>query len=167
MWNDINTMVLFCEDIREEKGDIFTLVGILPDTVNLRASKVDGNENISGGVNKVLTKLCVYARINFDPRADVGEPKVQISTPDGTVLAHTVVQEALIAKAKQNAIDRGNLQSGIIVRLVLTAFQPPPEGIIKAEVVIKGHSRLAGFLNFKRASEPSTSSSESAPPSVQ
>jgi hypothetical protein len=166
MWNDINTMALFCEDIREEKGDVFTLVGILPDTVNLRESGASGGDPSAGGINRILTKLCVYARINFAPEIDIGEPKVQLSTPDGNIFAQSIVKDTLIAKAKKNAIDRSNLQAGIIVRLVLTAFQPPSEGTIKAEVVIKGQARLAGTLNFRRYSEP-VSSRAPAPPSMQ
>ena len=143
----INVMALFCEDIREEKGDIFSLIGLMPDNVNL-ADKTDGVTR-EGQARKLLGKLCLFVRINFDPDIDIGAPEIKLVMPDGESIAIGEIEHSLIQKSISETKENGNLLAGVMSRAVFWGFNPPTDGSIKVEVYINGETYLAGALKFK------------------
>lgn len=158
----LSVMALFCEDIREEKGDIVTLVGILPDTVNFEEPP---NETPMGQITRVISKLCIYARVNFDPTMDLGVPQMWLVMPDGERLPLGDISSDIVGKSKSEAANKGNLLAGIVSRIVLAGFRPP-NGSVKLEVEINGETHLGGTLLFKGAAPPpSISASVTLPPS--
>jgi hypothetical protein len=140
-----NVMALFCEDIREEKGDIVTLVGILPDFVKVEEASPSGVTE--GQSAKFLSKLCIYLRINFDPTVDLGTPQVGLTMPNGERIMLGSIGADVVEKAKSQAKEQGNLLAGVISRVVLAGFRPP-KGVVKVEVEISGETTLAGVVNF-------------------
>jgi len=146
----LSIMAFFCEDIREEKGDIFTLIGILPDTVRLQEQ---GSGVVESGepVRLLLPRLCIYVRINFDPAMDLGPTDISLVLPSGERLAIGRVGQDIIDRSRTEAKARGNLLSGVVSRAVIGGFRPP-EGAIKVEVNIQGDIYLAGALMFSHPS---------------
>jgi hypothetical protein len=141
----VTAMALFCEDIREEKGDVVTLVGILPDTLNLETA--DGATIETGQTQKFLSKLCLYVRINFDPDFPLKVPRIRLVLPKDEILSVGEIGSDVIEKAKSEAAAKGHLLAGVISRAVLIGFRPP-EGTAKVEVEINGETYLAGALTF-------------------
>ena len=139
----ISIMALFCEDIREEKNDIVTLIGILPDTVNVEAPPSESPAQIT----KLLSKLCIYVRINFDPTMELGTAQIWLAMPEGERLALGEIGSDIAEKSQQEATARGNLLAGVVSRVVLAGFQPP-KGAVKVEVSVKGETHVAGAITF-------------------
>jgi hypothetical protein len=151
-----NIMALFCEDIREEKNDIVTLVGVLPDTLNVVSTS--NSDSVS-----ILSKLCIYIRINFDPELDIGEPAVRLLLPEGEVLSLGNIGAEIVSKARTQAKEKGNPLAGVITRVVLAPFRPPRGGVVILEVVLNSVAHIVGALNFIVQTEAVTSSNVEQP----
>lgn len=151
----VNIMALFCEDIREENGGVFTLVGILPDNVNISAVNADQSTipKIPSSI-RVLGKLCIWIRINFAPDYEVGEALIRMVTGDGEQHNLGSVRKATIDEAREKAKARGNLLAGVISRVVLGNFDfSKAIGPLKLEVDLNDETYLAGTLNIQFRSE--------------
>lgn len=145
----LNVLALFCEDIREEKDDIVTLIGIMPDIVNLEVGNVRPD---SGGTKRMLSKLAIYTRINFDPDLDVGLPEATLIVTNQEPIKLGNVDDNLVNKAKSEAKAKGALLAGIVVRATIWRFSPPENDSIRVEIDIKGQKYLAGALRFQSVS---------------
>lgn len=158
-----NLMALFCEDIREEKGGSLMLIGLLPDTVNLKAPDATGTITQieeDQEPDKLLAKLCVYLRINFDPAFDLGEPTMRLVLPNDEAIPIGTISAAVAKKAASEAKEKGNLFAGLISRAVLVGFRPPKMGTVKVEITISGKAYVAGALNFQMDGKKPTSPTE-------
>ncbi|HSC19433.1 MAG TPA: hypothetical protein VLC74_11005 [Rhizomicrobium sp.] len=156
----ISVMGLFCEDIREEKNDILTLVGLVPDNANVAG----GDEPIPAGKTKVIPKLCVYVRINYDPKNPCGSAAVRLIMPDGSKHPLGDIDAALMETGRAQALARGNLLAGVTFRAVMSPLPVKSGGHLKVEVEIGSETHLAAALNLNFVSNAATAS---APPSVQ
>ncbi|MCW5729514.1 MAG: hypothetical protein KIT20_02055 [Alphaproteobacteria bacterium] len=143
----LSVMALFCEDIREEKNDQVTLVGLFPDTVQVDMLP---NGIAEGQAVRFMAKLCVYVRINFDPGTDIGEPQVWLSLPDGGRLSLGTIGADVVAKSRSESEAKDTLLAGVISRVVLGGFRPP-QGTIRVEVDVKGTTHLAGAMKFNHS----------------
>jgi hypothetical protein len=151
-------MALFCEDIREEKNDTVTLIGILPDTVNVGEPPNPANGPISGDSSaRALTKLGIYTRVNFDPRKEIKEIDIRLILPNEQAIDLGKIGADVIKKSKDEAIARGNPLAGVIGRAVAAGFQIPKFGVVKLEVTIDGKAHLGAALNFRKAPEVTSS----------
>lgn len=139
-------MALFCEDIREEKGDILTLIGLMPDTVNLETT--DGKQESSRS-QRMLGKLSVYTRINFDPDLDIEINDISLVMPNGDPIRIGDISPALVSKARQQAKEQNNILAGIVSRASMWGFAAPEAGSIRVVVTINGEKYLAGALRFQ------------------
>lgn len=153
----INVLALFCEDIREEKDNVLTLIGIMPDNVNLENPSNTPPEG--GGTKRMLSKLSIYTRINFDPNLDIGVPEVCLVLPNNEIINMGNIDPTLVAKAQAEAQEKGALLAGIISRAAIWGFAPPENESIKVEVTINGEKYLAGALRFQ-SPQSATSSTE-------
>lgn len=163
---NFSVMALFCEDIREEKGDVVSLVGVMPDNVELVQSDGTPGSVIEGEAPRIMAKLCVYFRINFDPSFDIGTPDLHLIMPDGDVLPVGKISEDIVRKARAQAKEKNNVLAGVISRVVMAGFKPPKMGPMKLEAVINGESYIAGALSFRLKEEKAApASSDSQRPS--
>jgi hypothetical protein len=154
-------MALFCEDIRDEANGILTLVGILPDHINVaNPPDKDGNAPIPdpAAQHKNLSRFSVYARIGFDPDYDLGEPVFTLKLPHGEILALGTVTADVVTKAKREAKERGTPLAGIVFRVAFGSFPLKKLGVAKLEVKIGKRTILAGALNFTAENQKATSS---------
>lgn len=143
----VSAMALFCEDIREEKGDTVTLVGLLPDTVTIEQPTSNGGAEQT---TKLISKLCVYVRVNFDPDMRLEPPKIWLVMPDGERLGMGSVTPEIIQKAQSESKAKGNLLAGIVSRVIMAGFRPL-NGSVKVEVDVGDETILAGALTFNLA----------------
>jgi hypothetical protein len=72
--NDISIVALFCSDVRQEKGGTETIVGVLPDNVNL--------PSIPGP----FAQICVYVRMHMRPSFRPAQIISRLMLPDGSEL---------------------------------------------------------------------------------
>lgn len=166
--NKFNVTTLFCEDIREERDNTFTLIGILPDQINLEirddtaAASTAPDRPASDRParplpkipTKTLSKLSIYIRINFDPTFDIGAPIVRVIAPGGQVAVTRVMERELVQKAMIEARERGNPLAGVVTRVNIEQFRPPV-GSIRVEAEINGEIHLGGAVNFRLVSKVS------------
>ena len=144
----VSAVALFCEDIREEKGDVDTLIGILPDNVNV-SSEIKSGEPGQPILPRVLSKLCIYVKLNFDPSEEFTEGKAQLVLPDGTRKDVGVIRPQTISEAKIKAKENGIPVAGIKLRMVFGGFQVRGSGLMMVEMVLGDRTYLAGAINFK------------------
>ncbi len=150
-------MALFCEDIREEKGGIFTLVGLMPDNVNVTALAAGGHQaGAAGETARLVGKLCVYIRINFDPDYKVDEIKLNLIVNDSEEVDLGTISIETIRSAAQKAKERGNALAGVISRAVFAGFNFDKAGPLKVNAVVNGETYLAGALNIQFNTENMT-----------
>jgi hypothetical protein len=140
-----SVIALFCEDIREEQNSIVTLVGVMPDNINV-AQPGDRQGNVIS--SKHLSKLCIYVRINFDPSAMYQSGRLRLILPNETTHDLGEIDAATMQKARNNAVAKGNALAGLITRAVLVGFTLPKLGVMKVEVTLDDQIFLAGALNF-------------------
>ena len=134
----VSVIALFCEDIREEKDDVVTLIGLMPDNVNV----------VMGHGGRILSKICLYVRLNFDPEYNLGEVKMNLITPDNARLPLGSIDLETVNVARSQAKARGNPIAGVISRAVLAGVRPAT-GPLCVEVSYQDMTHLAGALNFE------------------
>lgn len=140
---EVSAVGIFCEDIREEKSGQNTLVGVLPDAINI------------AGAPAMLAKLCVYVRIHISPAdADPGPISARIIMPDGTELVANEVEKEKIVTAREKAIAGGNPILGFILRFSATPLPVATPGRILAEVTIGPHKSICGSLALNLTPSP-------------
>jgi hypothetical protein len=142
----LNAMAVFCEDIREEKNDILTLIGLLPDTVELQFPSP--RDAAASTAVALVDKLCIYIRINFDPESELSITEMRLVMPDSTMIPIGQFDQELIEKAKSEAKTKGNILAGVISRATMSGFRPPI-GLVRVEADINSETHLLGTLMFK------------------
>jgi len=141
-------IALFCEDIREEKTGLRTLIGVLPDNV------------IAGSVPGLLPKLFCYFHIHLDLESDVRQIKARIKFPGGPILEAANFDE-LIEATKAEAKAQGTPFAGLMAHIGVVPAPIQQLGRIEAFVEVDGTEYLCGTLNLI---QPATASIASAPP---
>lgn len=163
MKQPFNVVALFCEDIREEKRDLRTLVGLIPDNVNVASPPMatsPGAQVTHGPVEApLISKLCVYVRLNFDPNFDLGDVHAYLVQPDGSDVDMGPLDASVVAQAKATAIERGNPLAGVIFTITMGNLGLPKSGLMKMEVEVNGERYLAGALTFRDAANDASTAS--------
>jgi hypothetical protein len=134
---------VFCEDIREEKGGQLTIIGILPDNVNMPPRP----EGASPATRVVLPKLGLYLRILMETEADVEPITVKLLLPEGEEIVLAEVDAALIAQSKKEAADRKLPVAGIVNQALMQGFRAPT-GTMYAAIETGGQRHICAVLNL-------------------
>jgi hypothetical protein len=143
---------LFCEDIREEKTNLRTLVGVLPDNVQV------------GNLPGFLPKLCVYFHIHLDLDSDVKQIKARIRFPDGATIEVSDF-EKLIEPVKAESKATGMPFAGLISTATVMPVPITQIGKINAIIEVDGTEYVCGALNLVPVETTAPTASE--PPSGQ
>lgn len=149
----ISIIGLFCEDIREEKAGTDSLMGILPDNLNVPGPGM-------------IPKLALYTRFHIDPAIDPGTIAIRIDHPNGDRMMLTTLDPALIKKARDDAMAGGFPIAGLISRSGFGNFPLQAEGVIKAVAIVSGQEIVCANLKVKFV-RPASGPSVSAPPAAQ
>jgi hypothetical protein len=134
---------LFCEDIREEKAGTVTIIGIYPDNITVESTPFN------------FAKLAVYTRINF-PVAGV-LPKaiaLRLIGTDGKEIPLASFDQALIAKAQKESLDKGATNAGLIGSAVLVPLPVRQAGRMNVIARIDDQDYVCGTLNVQLAKKP-------------
>jgi hypothetical protein len=151
----VSIIALFCEDIRTEAQGTDSLVGIMPDNLNVPQFPF------------ILPKLSIYLRVLFDRRMDLKPIGVGMRIPgvQGDVQM-TVLDDNLISSAREKSESNESPVLGLIARAVLSPFPVPSPGRILVVAKVQGKERICGGLNVQKIpqAEPTTSSATSKRP---
>jgi hypothetical protein len=131
---------LFCEDIREEKAGTDSLIGIMPDNIQV--------PNVPG----MLTKLALYTRMNIDVKFDPGAISLLLVAPDGHRTLLSEIPSELITKAIREANEKGAPYAGIISRTGFGTFGVQKPGRVVVVANTGGEDHFVAALNFEIAS---------------
>lgn len=152
----ISIVALFCQDIREEKDNVVSLIGILPDNLLTPKIAADAQGFVRSSL-RVLSSLHIYLRINFDPDFDLPEAQMRIVLPTDEIVEVGKISSDVIAQSRSQAKEAGLPMAGVLSRLGIGGFAMPKPGLLKFEVVLGDEVHLAGALNFKLVEEDVTS----------
>lgn len=140
---------LFCDDVRREIGGTDTVVGILPDNINVPNK---------GGA---LPRLAVYIRVLFEPDEPIGKISAVLKTPTGETVNLGFVSEQLAQEAAAGARENDLPIAGIILRAVMTPFPIPEIGKFEAVVIHNDQNHTCAVLNI-RLNDPNASGQPAA-----
>jgi hypothetical protein len=147
---DTRVIALFCEDIREERSGQDTLIGIMPDNINM------------GRYPSAVPKLGLYIRAHIDP----DNPPSQIVAKLKTSWAESEIGRAekeLIELAAEQSKQKGIPLAGVILKAIIAPFQLKQPGLALLTVSIDGgEDAPCAVLNFLEP--PAISSNEKPPP---
>lgn len=137
--SQVSVITIFCEDVRQEKSGAETLIGVMPDNVNL--TQIPGN----------LAKLAIYTRISFPSDYNLGPVTISISTPWKDEQVLTVLDENFVSTAISDAKQKSGPLVGLISRAVSAPFVVNSAGRVKVFAKIGDRKILSGSLNFALA----------------
>jgi hypothetical protein len=132
-----SSICFFCEDIREEKSGADTLVGVLPDVLNIPTTPV------------LLPKLALYFRIVFPLLKTPTKISSHLQTPwQSELINFGEIPEAQMASAIDDARAQHNDGVRFNAKIILSPFSITMEGKIYAITSIDNTNILAGSLKF-------------------
>lgn len=131
-------VTFFCEDIREEKSGLSTLIGVMPNNIN------------TTDFPAVFPKIGLYTRINFSPDDEVGDISIwyHVSGAEKTLL--TRIDSALVLKAKSEAKRGGVPMAGLISKSLLPAFTIMKAAVVTAIVQVGDREIITGGINVDK-----------------
>jgi hypothetical protein len=142
----------FCEDIRIEKTEQDTIIGVLPDTM---AAPV---------FPSITPRLGIYLRVHIDPQKPPKKIVAKFSTPWGETFDVGLADGDLINSAVSQAAEKGLPLAGIVLKAMMAPFVMQTAGLAVATVSIDdGRDDVCAMLNMIEATEPATSSNEPQP----
>ncbi|MBI2720370.1 MAG: hypothetical protein HY245_02880 [Rhizobiales bacterium] len=134
--NKVSAIALFCEYIRVESAGTETLIGILPD--NIQVDRFPG----------IFPSLHVYTRIHLDPGCDDLAIVVRLlSQRDITIIENEIPPDLLrrtLADARKSAAPI----AGLISRLSAMPFPIEEEGRLRVVATIGKEELLCGAINI-------------------
>ncbi len=136
--SDWNVVGLFCEDIREEKTGVHTLVGVFPD--NLNVSELPG----------MMPKLCIYVRFHLDVNADVRSITAMLRFPTSEQSLGGFDPD-LIKKTQEDSRKKGTPLAGLILKGISGPIKIPGPGRILAIAKVNDDEIVCGSLNIQKA----------------
>ena len=137
--NSINVIAIFCDDIRDEKSEQQTLVGILPDNIVL--------DRIPGA----LSKIGFYVRIHAPLDLPLKDVSLTITESDGKVVPLSTFEQSIIEESRKVSRDNGFSYVGLVTRAMAVPFNVSKAGLVHITVSIDGAEYHAGSLNFIEA----------------
>jgi hypothetical protein len=138
-----SVVAFFCEDVRQEAEGKFTLIGIYPDNMSLQGSVPEGQ-------SIALPKMCVFARISFDPHDDTAIAAKMLN-PDGSETSFGALDQKAITEAKNSALQQKNPIAGVNLIVQSTPFLVPAFGRYLLEITVGKETFVAGSLNISSA----------------
>jgi hypothetical protein len=141
----------FCDDVREEKGNKETIVGIYSDTVSV--SSFPG----------AFKRITIYVRIQADVDQEVSTLKLFLSVPgvegEGEVGIFSLDG---LKEGQERSKQRGLPFITLITQATIEPLMVPSEGLIKATLQFNDHRTVVAAMLVRLRSSPS---SASEPPS--
>lgn len=159
----VNVIGFFCEDIREEKTGLITLVGVLPDNINIPQPPPDSPPVPTA---TLIGKLGLYVRFSYGLEETPRGAKISLRFPEEFgELNLGVVEPEVFEKAASQARENNLPHAGVVHHAILHGFQIPGPGLVVAVVEMKGEKQICAILNVVSVASSSPSSTASVQPS--
>jgi hypothetical protein len=140
-----DVICVFCEDVRDELSGQQSLIGILPDIINIEGPPPPTPNSIAH-----LPKLGCYLRAHFFTEG--GQPKevmARIENNKGAVIARTQWKPEMVTQAFDNANSNQMPFAGLIFKFVMGPVPiGAPGGRLTAILTVDGEDSVAGALNI-------------------
>jgi len=162
----MNVVGVFCEDIREEKSGQSTLIGILPDNINVPPPPPPTAGRAPTGL---IPKMGLYVRINLNlDEDDPGETTLKLLFQDGREIVLGIISPEIFIRSKAEAKSKGLPVAGILSSAVITPFPAPnPPTLVTAVLDTKNGRVICAVLNMVLEPAKSISSTVSPQPTSQ
>jgi len=141
----LHAVGLFCEDIREEKSGELTLIGLLPDNINVPPPPAELADKT---IAAFMPKLGLYLRINLDVAHDRSPMTLKLVFHDGTEQPIGEVPTEIIEQSQREAIAKNLPIAGIVSRIVMMPFRVHSGGIMQAVLGTKDGDHTCAVLNL-------------------
>lgn len=144
-----NCVGVFCEDIREESGGTHTLVGVMPDNINVTAPSTSDSDSRSA---LLFPRLAIYLRVHLDAsRRPDGPISARLTLPRSEDITIGVINEDVISKAYDDSASKGQPIVGLIFKAVLAPIQLRESGAAVVYTEIEGQQLVSAILNIQMA----------------
>lgn len=151
---------IFCEDIREEKSGQDTIVGTLPDNLEIAFPP---NQNIVS-TKAALPKLGVYLRVNIGIENTVPAIiKAYVKNTNGELIVETDWSREVIDKAFADSKKKASPHVGFVFKAVMGPVPLHNSGRISVTASVDGVEYIAGTLNVVIPTVLEPPSSQSPP----
>ena len=107
----VSVTAFFCEDIREETAGTTTLVGVMPDNLNLAGV-------FPAGQQALLPKLGLYIRVHLDPGTQPRQVSARIINTDGSVITESAWERGVIEKSFSDTRANDNPIVSLVLKVV-------------------------------------------------
>jgi Family of unknown function (DUF6941) len=134
MSDDPSIIGIFCEDIRAEVNGLHTIVGVLPENIDFPK------------LPAIFPKLYLYIRYRLDPSIDPGPISVEWVMPNGTSIAKTALDAAMVKEARETAIANKAPLVGFISQFMASPLQLAEPGRILAVAHVGDRSFVCASL---------------------
>jgi hypothetical protein len=136
---------LFCEDIREEFSGSHSIIGVMPDNINLQ-----GPENQEPGGQLIFPKMGFYVRANFETQQTApGRIATEVRIPGHQVIKLGVLGPETIEKAFADSATNNLPFVGMIFKSVVAPISISQSGIATLHIIVDGQEQICGALNIK------------------
>jgi hypothetical protein len=137
-----SAVAIFSEDIREEKSGQDTVVGTMPDNLNVT------NAPPAPNLRALMPRLGIYVRVNFLNDEKPKEAAVKILNTDGSLITQGGWDQSVIDKAFDDAKTNQMPFVGFIFKVVVGPLPIASGGKITAIVMVDGSETIIGALNI-------------------
>jgi hypothetical protein len=140
-----NCVGIFCEDIREETSGTHTVVGVMPDNINLVAP----DDKQSDG-KLLFPKMGFYIRVSLDTQQP--PPKLitaSVAIPGIEFINLGAIGTADVEKAFADAAVKSSPLVGVIFKGVFAPITLSESGVATLHVVVDGEDQICGILNVQ------------------
>jgi hypothetical protein len=143
----------FCEDIRRERANTDSIVGILPDNMSISSTPA------------IIPKLAIYVRAHIDVNEPPHPIEMTLDTPWGETRLLKGAESSLVEQSQKSARDNNLPFGGIIMRALLVPFEVRAHGLVRVVATVAGAENTCALLNLRPS--PASPGSSSAPAANQ
>lgn len=144
---DLVAQSIFCEHIRQEAQGTLSLIGVMPDNININPAI--GQAPPTEGQAALVPSLCIYTRIRMPlDREPRGSLSVQFSAPSGEVIFEEAVEKNFIDLSIIEAQGQGNEYVLIIQQASIANFPILQFGRYVVSVNYAGERYFSGALRI-------------------
>ena len=132
-----DAIALYCQDVRQEKSDQLSLVGVFPDAIQI------------SGSGRVIPKLAIYFTIFASIDFVFSDLYLKLLSPSNDTITSTHVDiERLATTAKLSAQDNDPIYRATLFH-IMTPFHVGDGGLFRAVATMNGEEIICGSLRIK------------------
>ncbi|MED5545754.1 MAG: hypothetical protein VYD90_10935 [Pseudomonadota bacterium] len=140
---------VFAEDIRFERGDQVSIIGIFPDEIQISGKKSPPPELEGKVAVQTIPKLSVYARTHLPASSyKGGSLEFWVEAPSGKKVFSSESDEDFLRAEFEKSRAKGDEEITLISHLIFSPFPVREFGRFKAFVSCMGESIEAGHLSI-------------------